>query len=486
MKPIYIILIICLIVIVILLFLRWLVMRIYKKHIFSSSPSYTSRVKSNSLILKDDNSPQSFLWSHEYSNNFDNDPTKEKVRFSLSRDLMSPGEITFSLSVITHTIITDRITGEITIRDFTLRYECINVPCDWDGTSINFDPKFGLSCTPTPGAYINMKLVSINYVPSTINGLRNDSFNITFEYDRLFVRDGEKSKKILTYVCMANLSSPIMGPISDSLNTFLKTAISNTLIKLPTLKNSQIGDNTYWQATSNKSNLTGACIGGHAIDNRLVLRDIYQMSFGNFTVQDIQLFYSPETIDTGTVDQFGNKITKDLYTCSAKLHYDGPMHINTSGFAIEPLCHFGFNAGPIEDMNPFKEHDEWKSKDTWCDETSVIALFDDDPLPTIDIQFKVNLDNYPLVVIDHFSSVKFVKKIVALKIIFSNCDGNLEDNANLYNNINNFFKLNNLVKDKVNELITDGAIDKVLIDLLTQNKTSINDLIKTNTPSIGV
>ena len=210
------------------------------------------------------------------------------------------------------------------------------------------------------------------------------------------------------------------------------------------------------------------------------------MSFGNFTVQDIQLFYSPETIDTGTVDQFGNKITKDLYTCSAKLHYDGPMHINTSGFAIEPLCHFGFNAGPIEDMNPFKEHDEWKSKDTWCDETSVIALFDDDPLPTIDIQFKVNLDNYPLVVIDHFSSVKFVKKIVALKIIFSNCDGNLEDNANLYNNINNFFKLNNLVKDKVNELITDGAIDKVLIDLLTQNKTSINDLIKTNTPSIGV
>ena len=483
MKPIYIILIICLIVIVILLFLRWLVMRIYKKHIFSSSPSYTSRVKSNSLILKDDNSPQSFLWSHEYSNNFDNDPTKEKVRFSLSRDLMSPGEITFSLSVITHTIITDRITGEITIRDFTLRYECINVPCDWDGTSINFDPKFGLSCTPTPGAYINMKLVSINYVPSTINGLRNDSFNITFEYDRLFVRDGEKSKKILTYVCMANLSSPIMGPISDSLNTFLKTAISNTLIKLPTLTNSQIGDNTYWQATSNKSNL-GACFGGHAIDNRLILRDIYQMSFGNFTVQDIQLFYSPETIDTGTVDQFGNKITKDLYTCSAKLHYDGDMNINTSGFAIQPLCRFGFNAGPLDFMNPVQEHDEWKGDDTFCYKASVKASFDDgDPLPTIDIQFKVNLDNYPLVVIDHFSSVKFVKKIVALKSVFSDCDSN---NDSLYMVAHKFAKLDNLVKDAVNNLITDGAVDKVLIDLLNQNKTSINDLIKTNTPSIGV
>lgn len=479
MKPIYII---CLIVIAILLFLRWLVMRIYKKHIFSSSPSYTSPVKSNSLILKDDNSPQSFLWSHEYSNNFENDPKKETVIFSLSRDLMSPGETTFSLSY-----------SRLGYKNKIIYYECNNVPFEWMGTSITFEPQFELTCpikSENKSMMAEIKLVSINYVPSSINGLRNDSFNITFKhtFDQTFKHTPEPSKQF-TFVCMANLSSPLMGPISDSLNTFLKTAISNTLIKLPTLTNSQIGDNTYWQATSKKSNITGACFLGEAIDNRLILRDIYKMSFGNFVVQDIQLFYSPETVDTGAVDQFGNKITKDLYTCSAKLRLVGSMAVETSGFAIEPLCHFGFNVPGIADLR----HDEWKSKDTWCDKASVEVGFDDDPLPTIDIQFKVILDNYPLVVIDHFSSVKFVKKIVyvrghknpdgrypgAAASIFSKCDPLTQIVADEFST-----KLNGLVKDIVNKLITDGEIDKVLIDLLTQNIGSINELIKTNTPKI--
>jgi hypothetical protein len=452
-KPIFIALIASCAIILFIWFVALIFQSARRKPLFTENILHPSHpLNQNQPLGKEVQFPDLPIFNHTYSNNLGNiDPKKFTCNVFLFNDFVGTNTLTIELKLPTQ--VTSGLSG-LTI------FQCVKIEYTKTGNEyiIGTDKP---SCVDSFGPYTSIRLHSINYVPSTT---QEPTFLVVFNG---FTGDNP----VRTYILKAVQGSNTMAFVTKALTDYLASSgILTTPIGLPSFSEADINNETYKNYTHTVGVLPGAaCLTCSVTDSTFDLNSITSISLQDIEITDIILLNE---------DVPGSNI----FNCSAigslnPLSDGSGITVNTNGFGIDLKCHCGFDAGPLDIINPFKEYDK-TAKDEWkCANSTAKLHFKGGNL--VSLNFKIDLGSLLVV---SFDSVVFRENpVMNVNNILQNCDAMtslLIDGTNSYASLkhtDNF--INKLLLSSANDLLKE-TIPNLLRDLLNQNVSNINAIIE--------
>jgi len=269
-----------------------------------------------------------------------------------------------------------------------------------------------------------------------------------------------------TFTLTAVQGSTTMAYVTKAMTDyFASSGFLSTNIPLPSFTESQINDNSYKTFVHTAGVLpTKSCFTCTVTDSLFHLGAITSISFQDIQITDIILLNE---------DVVGSNIFNCVASGSLNPQNNGgQLRIKTDGFGINMDCHCGFDAGPVDFMNPYKPFDKTEMNEWSCKTSDTILYLKEGNI--LSINFKIDLG---ILAVSSFDSVVFQKNpITKVSNTLYNCDGDT-DLFILASKTGTVPSINKMLMNSANKQL-EKAVPDLLKNILSQNLATINGIIQ--------